>query len=77
MRVTEHAERVAGVAARGLEELVAVSSPSGDVPGAEQAVAVATALLPTEATVERVASSSTGHADDFVGRLAGDGARRL
>ncbi|MEA2271750.1 MAG: glutamate carboxypeptidase, partial [Solirubrobacteraceae bacterium] len=32
---------------------------------------------PTEATVERVASSSTGHADDFVGRLAGDGARRL
>jgi glutamate carboxypeptidase len=60
-----------------LEALVGVSSPSGDVDGAEDCVALATAFLPAEAEVERVDCSSPGHAPDLVGRLRGTGERRL
>ena len=44
---------IAGRAGRELEALVGVSSPSGDVHGAEECAAVCVALLPQEATVER------------------------
>lgn len=71
------AERIAGRAERELEALVAVSSPSGDVHGAEEAVAVCAALLPGEATVERVPCSSPGHAPDLLVRLTGTGAGRV
>ena len=73
----EAAERVALTAERELEALVGVSSPSGDVPGAEECVALAAAFLPPEAAVERVACSSDGHAPDLIGRLEGSGERRL
>jgi glutamate carboxypeptidase len=73
----EAASRMALAAERELEALVAVSSPSGDVAGAEECVALATAFLPTEAYVERVDCSTPGHARDLVGRLHGTGARRL
>jgi glutamate carboxypeptidase len=73
----EAASRMALAAERELEALVAVSSPSGDVAGAEECVALATAFLPTEAEVERVDCSSPGHAPDLVGRLRGDGTRRV
>ncbi len=63
-------------AVRELEALVAVSSPSGDRPGAEEALAVCAALLPAEATIERVPSSTDG-APDFVARIAGTGQGRL
>jgi glutamate carboxypeptidase len=43
----EAASRMALAAERELEALVAVSSPSGDVDGAEECVALATAFLPT------------------------------
>jgi glutamate carboxypeptidase len=55
--VIDRAERVAVVAERELEALVGVSTPSGDVPGAEEAVALCIAFLPPEAEVERVPCS--------------------
>jgi glutamate carboxypeptidase len=71
------ASRMALAAERELEALVAVSSPSGDLDGAEECVALATAFLPTEAEVERIECSSPNHAPDLVGRVRGSGARRL
>jgi glutamate carboxypeptidase len=62
---------------RELEALVGVSSPSGDVRGAEEAVAIVVALLPAPIEVERVPCSSPGHAPDLIARLRGDGRRRL
>jgi glutamate carboxypeptidase len=73
----EAAGRIARRAERELEALVAVSSPSGDVRGAEEAVAVAVALLPDTAEVERVPSSTPGHAPDLVARVAGSGTARM
>jgi len=71
------ASRMALAAERELEALVGVSSPSGDVAGAEECVALATAFLPTEAEVERLDCSTPGHARDLLGRLRGTGAKRL
>jgi glutamate carboxypeptidase len=56
---------------------VGVSSPSGDVAGAEEAIAVSVALLPAEAEVERLDCSSEAHAPDLLARVRGAGARRL
>jgi glutamate carboxypeptidase len=71
------AARMAARATRELDALVAVSSPSGDLAGAEEAAAIAAALAPDDATVERVPCSSPGHADDLVLRVEGTGSRRL
>ena len=71
------AARLAERAERELEALVAVSSPSGDVRGAEGVIAVASALLPQGAAVERPPCSSPGHAPDLLATLRGRGARRL
>jgi glutamate carboxypeptidase len=71
------AARLALTAERELEALVGVSSPSGDVPGAEECVALAAAFLPPEAEVERVPCSTDGHADDMVGLLRGTGTARI
>jgi glutamate carboxypeptidase len=73
----EAASRMALAAERELEALVAVSSPSGDVAGAEECVALAIAFLPTEAEVERVECSTPRHAPDLVGRLHGTGSKRV
>jgi glutamate carboxypeptidase len=75
--VIEAAERLALVAERELEALVGVSTPSGDVAGAEEAVALCVAFLPPEAEPERVDCSTPGHAPDLLGRLTGTGERRL
>ena len=61
----EAAERLALVAERELEALVGVSTPSGDVAGAEEAVALCVAFLPPEAQPERVPCSTEGHAPDL------------
>jgi glutamate carboxypeptidase len=75
--VASAAEEIAARAERDLEALVAVSSPSGDVEGAEECIAVVGALAPTEAAIERRRCSSPGHAEDVVLRLAGSGSGRL
>ena len=75
--VAEAAQAIAARAERELKALVAVSSPSGDVHGAEEAAAVAAALLPDGAAVERVESSSPDHAPDLLARLSGTGERRI
>ena len=71
------AAEIGGRLEREIEALVAVSSPSGDVDGAEEAVAIATALLPPQATVERPPCSSPGHAPDLCARLNGRGQGRV
>ena len=71
------AERLALTAERELEALVGVSTPSGDVAGADEAVALCAAFLPPEAEIERPPCSTEGHAADLVGRLRGDGEARL
>ncbi|HEY1273593.1 MAG TPA: M20/M25/M40 family metallo-hydrolase [Thermoleophilaceae bacterium] len=71
------APRVARVAERELEALVGVSSPSGDLQGAEESVALAAAFLPPEAEIERLECSTPGYAPDVCGRLSGQGERRL
>src|SRR5437588_1758828 len=71
------AAEIAAHAERELEALVAVSSPSGDIPGAEEAIAVCSALLPPEARVERVPSSTPQGAHDLIARVEGSGQRRL
>jgi glutamate carboxypeptidase len=64
-------------AVRELEALVGVSSPSGDIHGAEECAAVCAALLPDEAEIERIPCSSPDHAPDLLARLTGTGARRV
>ncbi|HEY8867126.1 MAG TPA: M20/M25/M40 family metallo-hydrolase [Solirubrobacteraceae bacterium] len=75
--VQDAAARIAATAERELEALVAVSSPSGDRHGAEEALALCAALLPARAEVERVACSSPDHAPDMLARVSGAGTRRL
>lgn len=75
--IEQQSARIAQRAVRDLEALVGVSSPSGDVPGAEEAIAIAAALAPTEAEVARLPCSTPRHAPDLLLRLAGTGTRRL
>jgi glutamate carboxypeptidase len=75
--VQREAAAIARRAVRELEALVAVSSPSGDVHGAEECAAVCAALLPAEADVERPPCSSPGHAPDLLATLRGTGRRRI
>ncbi|MFP5362413.1 MAG: M20/M25/M40 family metallo-hydrolase [Thermoleophilia bacterium] len=75
--IAEGAQRIAARAEHELERLVAVSSPSGDVTGAEEAFAVAASLAPAEARAERSPCSSADHAEDLVLTLAGSGRGRL
>src|SRR3954467_78541 len=71
--IREAAAEIGKRAPRELEALVAVSSPSGDVHGADECASVCAALLPDEATIERVPCSSPDHAQDLIARLHGSG----
>ena len=73
----EAAAEIGRRAVRELEALVGVSSPSGDVHGAEECAAVCAALLPDAAEIERIPCSSPDHAPDVLARLAGTGERRV
>jgi glutamate carboxypeptidase len=75
--IARTAQAIAARAERELEALVAVSSPSGDRHGAEEALAVCGALLPDVAEVERIACSSPDHAPDLLARVRGEGTARL
>jgi glutamate carboxypeptidase len=66
-------ERIARHFERDLEALVAVSSPSGDVPAAEEVCALVGALLPDEAEIERPACSTPVYAPDLLATLRGTG----
>jgi glutamate carboxypeptidase len=68
---------IAARAQRELEALVAVSTPSGDVHGADEALALCAALLPAEAQVDRIPSSTAGSAPDLLARVRGTGRRRV
>ncbi len=75
--IARETDRIARRAERELEALVGVSSPSGDVRGAEEAIAIVTALLPDEAEFDRPACSTPGHAPDLVATVRGSGEKRL
>jgi glutamate carboxypeptidase len=75
--ITDSAAAIARHAERELDALVSVSSPSGDVQGAEEAVRVASAFLPDEASIERLPCSSDGYSPDLLARLPGTGDKRL
>src|SRR3954468_25086737 len=75
--VEQAAAEIARHAERELGALVGVSTPSGDVPGAEEAVALCTAFAPPEAAPERIPCSTLGHSDDLVLTLKGTGTARL
>lgn len=60
-----------------LESLVAVSSPSGDMDGAERTISLCQELLPVTADAERVPCSTPASAPDLVARVAGGGSRRI
>src|SRR3954465_7169082 len=75
--IEQCAAEIARRAPRELEALGAVSSPSGDVHGAEECASVCAALLPDAAQIERVPCSSPEHAKDLIARLTGTGAKRV
>jgi glutamate carboxypeptidase len=60
-----------------LAALVDISSPSGDVAGAEAAIEVCVSLLPEGAQVARPECSTPGCAPDLVARLPGTGTGRI
>lgn len=75
--VADAAGEIAAHAERELEALVAISSPSRDLPGAEEAIALCIALLPVGARTERVPCSTPSSAPDLIARVTGQGTRRL
>jgi glutamate carboxypeptidase len=75
--VETEAARIARRAERELEALVAVSSPSGDVHGADEAVALCAALLPDDAEAERLPCSTEGYAADLLASVSGSGRGRV
>jgi glutamate carboxypeptidase len=75
--IATQAAEIAQRAEAELEALVNISSPSGDVEGAERALAVCASLLPEGAIIERPACSTAGSAPDLVGTVAGTGTGRV
>jgi glutamate carboxypeptidase len=75
--VASAGQEIAERAERELEALVGVSSPSGDVRGAEEVLAIVAALLPAGARVERPPCSSPDHAPDLLATVGGGGRGRL
>jgi glutamate carboxypeptidase len=75
--IASGAEEIAAHAERELEALVAVSSPSGALDGAEEAIALCVALLPPRAQIDRPPCSTPGGAPDLHARIDGRGSRRL
>jgi glutamate carboxypeptidase len=76
-QIARDAAEIAERAPAELAGLVDISSPSGDVPGAEAAVALCTSLLPPGAVVERPACSTAGSAPDLLGTVTGTGRGRM
>jgi glutamate carboxypeptidase len=75
--IAAEAAEIAGRAPDELTWLVDISSPSGDVAGAERALELCARLLPRGAEVERPACSTPGSAPDLIGTVTGTGTGRL
>ncbi len=71
------ADEISARAPAELERLVAISSPSGDVAGADAAIAYALTLVPDGARVERPPCSTPDHAADLVVTLTGSASGRI
>ncbi|MDT7753838.1 MAG: glutamate carboxypeptidase [Pseudonocardiales bacterium] len=71
------AGEIAARAPAELERLVAISSPSGDVAGADAAMELVLELVPPGVRVERPPCSSADHADDLIVTLPGSGSGRV
>jgi glutamate carboxypeptidase len=76
-RIAEDAAAIAARAVDDLAALVDISTPSGDLAGAEEAIRRATLMLPPGATVERVECSTPGSAPDVVAHVQGAGRGRV
>jgi glutamate carboxypeptidase len=76
-QIAADAGEIAARAEHELEQLVAISSPSGDVEGAERALAVCARLLPEGAVVQRPSCSTAGSAPDLLATISGSGERRV
>jgi glutamate carboxypeptidase len=75
--IARQAAEIAARAEHELARLVDISSPSGDLDGAERTLAVCTELLPPGARIERPECSTPGSAPDLLATLPGTGQRRL
>jgi glutamate carboxypeptidase len=75
--IAEAAEAIAARAPEELERLVGISSPSGDVDAAEEALAYVQTLVPDGAVAEREPCSTADHADDLIVRVHGSGSGRI
>jgi glutamate carboxypeptidase len=75
--IAAEAAEIAARATGELTELVDISSPSGDIAGAEAALAVCARLLPEGARIERPACSTAGSAPDLIGTVTGTGTGRV
>ncbi|MGH2914392.1 MAG: M20/M25/M40 family metallo-hydrolase [Solirubrobacteraceae bacterium] len=75
--IAAQAAQIASRASEQLAELVDISSPSGDVDGAERALHVCASLLAPGAAVQRVACSTPGCAPDLIATIDGAGAGRI
>ena len=75
--IATHAAEMATTAERETEALVAISSPSGDAPAAERAVAVASALAPGGSRIERLPCSTAEHAPDLLISIDGSGQLKI
>jgi glutamate carboxypeptidase len=75
--IAEGAERIAARAEEELERFVAISSPSGDITGADEALRLAISLAPASARAERAKCSSADHPADLILTLPGSGSGRL
>jgi glutamate carboxypeptidase len=75
--IAAEAAEIAATAEAELRELVDISSPSGDVDGAERALELCMALLPPGAQVQRPECSSPRHAPDLIGTVSGSGAAKV
>ncbi|HVF79105.1 MAG TPA: M20/M25/M40 family metallo-hydrolase [Solirubrobacteraceae bacterium] len=75
--ISEGARRIAAQAEDDLERFVAISSPSGDITGADEALRLAISLAPAGASAERATCSSADHPADLILTLSGSGSGRL
>ncbi len=75
--IAAEAQEIAATATAELRELVDISSPSGDIDGAERALAVCVRLLPDGAAIQRPECSSAAHAPDLIGTVTGTGTKKL